>query len=309
MDDRNSYEPAGELDENFWAQLSRLGHGPESHRTIDGRWPIQLTSLSAPSGQLENAARAHFDIFFPTRAVVLEEHTGSMRRRRFAYRPGMVGFTPPGRAWSVSWIGQLEGVGFLIEPATMTRAAETAFPGAGPITWRQALSDHAPSIAYLGLDIASLAVSGRPAGHAHLETLLEAFMALIVRRYSMTARRDLSRVGVLSRQVLNALEYIDADPTRAISVMGLADAANTSPAHLNRLFRSELGDSVASFVRRRRLRAARRLLARTALSQAQIARAFGFSSRPVFARAYAAEFGEAPGQARIQDDGSQPENP
>ncbi|KQT64003.1 MULTISPECIES: GlxA family transcriptional regulator [unclassified Aureimonas] len=78
----------------------------------------------------------------------------------------------------------------------------------------------------------------------------------------------------------------------------MARFAGVSPRHLDRLFAEHMGSSFGAQYRGIRLEQARRLVAQSPLSLAEIAFATGFSSAGHLSRRYLEAFGEPPGAAR-----------
>jgi AraC family transcriptional regulator of arabinose operon len=77
----------------------------------------------------------------------------------------------------------------------------------------------------------------------------------------------------------NALELIHAshtDPT--LTLKGIADRCDISPAHFSRRFKQRTGMGFTSYVRALRVATAKRLLATTTLSVKEVAAAVGYSS-------------------------------
>jgi transcriptional regulator GlxA family with amidase domain len=77
-------------------------------------------------------------------------------------------------------------------------------------------------------------------------------------------------------------------------IEALADQAHTSPRHLRRLFRQELGMSPRAFIQGARLELAQRLLGDSRLQIADIARRCGYDSAAAFSRRFEARMGAAP---------------
>ena len=106
------------------------------------------------------------------------------------------------------------------------------------------------------------------------------------------------RWGVNHPGLLAALEKLEATPDAPVPRAALARLAGVGPRQLDRLFRDRLGATPGRIHRRLRLAHARRLLAQSPLSVAEIAQAAGFASASHFARAHRAEYGAAPSEAR-----------
>ncbi len=93
------------------------------------------------------------------------------------------------------------------------------------------------------------------------------------------------------------VERIEDDLSRVPALAELAAEAGTHPAHLSRVFRSTLGETVGDYVRRRRVEQAEQALAGP-LSLAEIAAAWGFADQSHFTRLFRARFGVSPGERR-----------
>lgn len=78
----------------------------------------------------------------------------------------------------------------------------------------------------------------------------------------------------------------------------VASAVGVSPFHISHLFRSELDTTFRDYVTQRRVRHARRLLERTRLGMAQVARASGFGTPVQLRRVLVRETGATPSAVR-----------
>lgn len=91
-----------------------------------------------------------------------------------------------------------------------------------------------------------------------------------------------------------AIAYIEANLASPITVPAVARAADVSHNHLIRLFRAELGCTVVSYIRRRRLDRARHLLRESTLSIPAIAATVGMAELQTFNKACRRELGASP---------------
>lgn len=89
------------------------------------------------------------------------------------------------------------------------------------------------------------------------------------------------------------LAYIDAHLTELPGVEGLAEQVYLSKYHLMRLFRRETGESLHEYISRRRLLAARELIA-SGMNATQACFCMGWGSYSSFYRAYVKHFGGSP---------------
>lgn len=92
--------------------------------------------------------------------------------------------------------------------------------------------------------------------------------------------------------------YITANLHRPIRIEALADCAQLSISHFFRAFRGSFGEPPHSFIMRRRVEKATRMLCEGGEPIAQVAAACGFADQAHFSRAFARSTGLAPGAWR-----------
>lgn len=95
-----------------------------------------------------------------------------------------------------------------------------------------------------------------------------------------------------------ALERIEANAAHTPSLQELAQVADCHPVTLTRAFRRCFGCSIGTYVRRRRLEQAARLLQNTRLPIAEVALLTGFADQPHLTRALRRQIGLTPGTLR-----------
>jgi AraC-like DNA-binding protein len=95
----------------------------------------------------------------------------------------------------------------------------------------------------------------------------------------------------LLRRVLRARDHIESQADTPITVADIAAAAHLSRFHLVRLFRATLGITPATCLRDKRLRLARRLLARSSLDLEEVAARAGLGTRSSLFRLLRRELG------------------
>lgn len=105
-----------------------------------------------------------------------------------------------------------------------------------------------------------------------------------------------------SAAVAAALDVIDARYAESIGLREVAAEVDRSPAYLTDLVRRETGRSVGTWIRDRRLSAARRLLRETSLPVAEVGARVGYADPTHFARVFRREHGHSPSQWRGQDE-------
>jgi len=89
-------------------------------------------------------------------------------------------------------------------------------------------------------------------------------------------------------------DHIDEPLTREV----LADIAGFSVPHFHRIFTAQLGENIASYVRRMRLERAARKLRMGAVDITQVALAAGYDSHAAFSRAFKQQYGLSPREFR-----------
>jgi AraC-like DNA-binding protein len=282
--------PSEIADAKFYTDWVSANGLPGRVAALDGDWPVTVTYMKYEPSSLDRPRAGFHDLFIALRTVELLEHLGP-RRQHYGYRRASVGFTPKGQTWSITWLGVLEGFGFLIEDEALRRAGGDL---PADTSWRLALSDHAPAIGFLGIEIATQVLNGFPQGRAHVDRLLAGFMAMVARRYSASPERDALRQAGNRAQVERALRFIEANLQTDFALDDVCQVAGLSSAHINRCFQSEVGTSVWQYVKARRLERARDLLSDTSLSVAQVAISCGFASASHFTTSFRARYGASP---------------
>jgi AraC family transcriptional regulator len=100
------------------------------------------------------------------------------------------------------------------------------------------------------------------------------------------------------QSVLRSLDLIEQSLTQPIALHDLAKRAGFSLWHFHRIFAEHTGDSLGSYLRKRRLTAAAEELARTKRSILAIALDYQFESHEAFTRAFKATFESTPHEFR-----------
>jgi transcriptional regulator GlxA family with amidase domain len=113
-------------------------------------------------------------------------------------------------------------------------------------------------------------------------------------QFSATLTAQTSATSPIDRIRLHILE----NPRAGLGLSAVARVAGVSPRHLSRLFRAELGISLAAYVELTRIDIARRLLEESASPIKMIAYAAGFGSTATLRRAFLRRIGVAPLQYR-----------
>ena len=98
----------------------------------------------------------------------------------------------------------------------------------------------------------------------------------------------------ISKAVYDVMDYVYYHLHEKITLNDVAEAAHMSPNHLNTVFKKEQGTTILSYVRRRKIEAAKNMLLYSDYSETEIAEFLAFSSESHFIRIFKAETGQTP---------------
>lgn len=96
------------------------------------------------------------------------------------------------------------------------------------------------------------------------------------------------------------LDYVENRVTQELPAEEVAAVAGFSPQHFREVFRQATGQTLARYIRRRRLSHAALALVRTERPVTEIAIEYGFGSHDTFTRAFRREFGATPSDFRAR---------
>jgi AraC family transcriptional regulator len=102
------------------------------------------------------------------------------------------------------------------------------------------------------------------------------------------------------QKIQRAVDFIEAHLDDELTVDAIARAACLSRWHFQVIFHAMVGDTLAEYIRKRRLTAAALALTSSQERIIEIALAAGFGSQAAFARAFKAQFRVTPGECRKQ---------
>lgn len=99
-------------------------------------------------------------------------------------------------------------------------------------------------------------------------------------------------------KLLKGVDYIESRLTEDLSLTRIARAAGLSNYHFSRMFRAVIGETLATYIRRRRLSEAARDLLYRDDRVIELALTYGFESQAAFSRAFKRQFGVPPAAYR-----------
>jgi AraC family transcriptional regulator len=107
----------------------------------------------------------------------------------------------------------------------------------------------------------------------------------------------------MDRRISVAIQIVQLEHNRNVSIRELARRVNLSPWHFTHLFRAETSISPKQFIRDYKLELAAQLLRESFLSVKEVAATVGIGDRSHFSRDFKRVHGCAPSTARHQHDG------
>lgn len=138
----------------------------------------------------------------------------------------------------------------------------------------------------------------------HLTGLLFLFVDLLIR--SSSTRRALRGVQLKDFYIQEAINYMEHNYQRELSVEELADVCKLNRSYFSKLFRDSMGCPPQEFLIRLRLSKAAERLKGTRASIGDISAACGYPNQLHFSRAFKKRYGVSPREWRMQNKG-QPE--
>ncbi len=101
-----------------------------------------------------------------------------------------------------------------------------------------------------------------------------------------------------SERFQQAVNYIESNLTESITLAGISRAACLSAYHFSRVFHFYLGETLSSYIRKRRLTEASKVLVETHRPILEIALEYRFESQEAFTRAFKRQFHLTPAKLR-----------
>jgi AraC-like DNA-binding protein/quercetin dioxygenase-like cupin family protein len=136
--------------------------------------------------------------------------------------------------------------------------------------------------------------SPRLGSRALTEALLKECLVHLIRKIAPDPLESGWLFGAVDPRLARAVLAMVDNPAESFTLDGLAKSAGMSRSSFMARFHAAFGTTPIDLLKRIRLRHAARLLARTDLPIAVIARSIGYESRTYFSRAFRAEFGADP---------------
>ncbi len=143
-----------------------------------------------------------------------------------------------------------------------------------------------------------------PGSSLMISRLIDLLVIRTLRTWAANQSRPGGWLGGLGEERIGrALSAIHADPYRQWTVAALAGIAAMSRSIFAERFAARVGEAPLHYVKRWKLTLAADMLASGNLRVKQAAQRIGYASDAAFSRAFKAQFGYAPSEVRLHDDG------
>jgi AraC-like DNA-binding protein len=144
-----------------------------------------------------------------------------------------------------------------------------------------------------------------PGSSLMISRLIDLLVIRTLRTWAANQNRPASWLGGLGEERIGrALSAIHADPYRPWTVAELARVAAMSRSIFAERFTARVGEAPLQYVKRWKLTLAADMLASGSLRVKQAAERIGYASDAAFSRAFKAQFGYAPSEVRLREQGT-----
>lgn len=214
---------------------------------------------------------------------------------------GAVRLVPPGFSLDVHMVESTETVHLYLRQEVWNDVAmDMTDSDPSRVTMPARLLASDPILYSLSEAAASAANAGEvgPSFSDHLSRCIASHIMSTHLGIRYKGRRVSRSGGVLSREVMRAIDFMEAHADRSISLTEIAGAAHRSPSHLARVFAAEIGVPPHQYLVKLRVERARQLLERTNRPIAQIALDCGFSHQEHLTRLFRRHLNTTPAAFR-----------
>jgi AraC family transcriptional regulator len=230
--------------------------------------------------------------------VGVQRALGASKSHRII-RPGGLFMLPGGMDFGVRLEGHLESLHLYVRAQVLEEVANDfgLKPGLRPeLVARLGVRD--PVIEQLVLSVRDQMMEQDPFSHIYTDYIARLLAAHLLRKHStLTAAHKKAAPSMSRVQVERAIEYMESHLADSISLADVADAANLSPSHFTRLFKSATGAPPHQFLIQLRVERAKRMLMQRG-PIAEVALACGFAHQEHLTRIFRRTTGFTPASFR-----------
>jgi len=231
-------------------------------------------------------------------SVVAEPQSLTAGRGAVRRAVGHTSIVPMGEPYLTHFDEEVEYLTVYLDPKLLARAASDT-PEADRVRLVHACDASDPLIRQLALALMAEAESGGEADRSYVDSLTTALVAHLIKRYTRAGGRShVASGGLPGNRLLRAVEFVNENLERNLTLPEIAASAGLSPFHFARAFKQTTGFTPHQYLIRRRVERAKMLLARRELPLAEVGYRAGFRNQSHFTMLFRRLTSMTPGDYR-----------
>jgi AraC family transcriptional regulator len=226
---------------------------------------------------------------------------GEGRRYTVDVDPGALSVVPCGASYTWTTRGPVDFAHLYIEPRRLARVVVEEFdrdPGA--VVLQESVGRSDPLLHRLYESMLDEIAEPGPSSSVCIESLYRAFLVRLLSTHSNLSDARRARYVLAPWRVRRVTDYVEENLGDELDLEILARAAGLSRYHFSRSFQRATGMAPCTFITRRRIEEAKRLLRERQLSIAEVAMKCGFASARQLSTSFRKSTGQSPSQYRAQ---------
>jgi AraC family transcriptional regulator len=245
-------------------------------------------------GETPEITMAHHSLLIHHREHDWFERKINGKRHREPQQVGHIAIVPAGADHQSRWHQDLEFTALFLEPNYVKQIAyESIDPDRIEILPQLSAPD--PLIYQISLALKQELETNRLGNRLYVDSLKTMLTATLLKNYSAKKPLLSDRTNTFSPSRLKqAIEYIDANLAKDLSLAEIAAVVHVSPYHFARMFKQETGLSPHQYVLRHRIIKAKQLLINPNHPLLKISQQVGFDSQSHFIKVFRKYTGTTP---------------
>ncbi|NEU71967.1 helix-turn-helix domain-containing protein [Hassallia byssoidea VB512170] len=247
---------------------------------------IYVERLSMPSCEYpEVIAQEHLLTIQLSEPHILEVVENGQLRRIHKI-PGSISLAPEGVRFKGSWDKDVEILILTLKPIVISKCAlELNDANHTELMHCNGMLD--PQIQYIGLALEAEFLAGSPGGRFYNQSLANALAVQLLKKYSTKEPKiQQYRGGLSTHQLKRAIEYINDNLSKDVSLNDLAAVVGMSMYYFVQMFKQSTGCTPYQYILQCRVERAKHLLRTTNLPIVEIALQVGCSNQSHFAKLF-----------------------
>jgi AraC family transcriptional regulator len=215
------------------------------------------------------------------KATLWQSRGGRVAQR--TVRPGEIIITPAGEPMRWQHADDIVAVVLRVFPAYLDKLAAEQDERREGVEIKHVFSARDPFVLEAAMHFLKALDPQSPASRAHIATLVRSLALHLLARYAVEPGVSAPRFPTMpARKLRLAVDYIEANLHRELSVAHIAEHVTMSESHFSHAFREAVGLPPHRYVRDRRIERAKALLRECEMPLSEIAQRVGCSSASNF---------------------------